>query len=426
MDQGLKSSYALSQIMQVLYIVFFISLAFAFNYFSSLSIGLILLVGIIKNKIEHKPFFSGNTKNFFLIACVLSYLLQGSSLLYTQHKDETWIHLRIKTALVFVPLALCSPNYLTEITRKKLIHLFSIILFAASFYCLAVNSLEYFEYHDSSVFFFHTLVNPLHQHAVYFSIYTFIILLYLIETIGKKEFILNKSLHIFLIFYFSIFLFLLSSKLVISFYLLYLLYHAITLLADKKKRQIAISVVFVGLLAIILLLTTRNPVSNRFKEILNTDMNLVKQEKFDPGIYFNDVQFRMVEWKLVKEILNENNCWWTGISPGDGQDFLDKKYIEKNMYVGEPSRGDKGYLRYNTHNQLLESLLQSGIAGVLFFLLILFALIRMAWLKRNRLLSFTIILLIAFSFIESAFETQYAIMLFTFFPLFLSLDGKQQ
>jgi hypothetical protein len=182
----------------------------------------------------------------------------------------------------------------------------------------------------------------------------------------------------------------------------------------------------IGVVALSLLSATKNPVSNRFKEILNTDMNLVKQDKFNPGIYFNDVQFRIIEWKLVFEILNRNDAWWMGVSPGDGQDLLDKKYVEKDMYVGDPTRGDKGFLKYNTHNELLESLLQTGIPGVFLFLLIILSLARIAWQKRNRLLRFTIILLIAFSLIESVFETQYAIMLFTFFPLFLSLDGKQE
>jgi O-antigen ligase len=181
-----------------------------------------------------------------------------------------------------------------------------------------------------------------------------------------------------------------------------------------------------GLLAAIFLVTTRNPVSNRFTEILNTDMNLVKQDKYNPGIYFNDVQFRMVQWKFVNEILNENHCWWIGISPGDAQNLLDKKYIEKNMYTGDPSRGDHGYLRYNTHDQILESLLQSGIAGMLLFLLVLFAVIRLAWRKKNLLLRFTVALLIAFSLIESVFETQYALMVLIFFPLFLNSDEKEE
>jgi hypothetical protein len=47
----------------------------------------------------------------------------------------------------------------------------------------------------------------------------------------------------------------------------------------------------------------------------------------------------------------------------------------------------------------------------------------MAVLKKNRMTSFTILLLLAWLFTESVLETQYGIIIFTFFPLFVA-DGK--
>lgn len=423
MRQSSQTSYVLSLVISLLYLVFLVSLVFTFNFFSTVSIGLILLMGVIKNKVENKTLIDPNAKNLFLIACLLYYLFQVASLLYTHNYEETFAQLRIKSALLGVPLALCGSNYINANNREKLLFAFCFILFIASLYCLAINTVTWFQNHDTSIYFFHSLIKPIHQHAVFFSIYIFIVLLFLFEEGGA---ILNRSFQIFLIIYFSIFIFLLSSKLVIAFYLVYLLYYAIVvLLKQKTSRPIAIGIVAGCILSIVLLLTTRNPISDRFTEVLNTDMKLVKQDKFNPGIYFNDVQFRIIEWRLVTEILNDNDSWWKGITSGNSQDLLDKKYIEKDMYVGDPSRGDKGFLRYNTHNELLESLLQSGIPGAILFLLIIAGMVQITYKKRNRLLNFTITLLIAFSLIESVFETQYAIMLFTFFPLFLGLDGKE-
>src|SRR5690242_19878377 len=107
MDQNSKNSYVLSLILSFLYLVFLVSLVFSFNFFSSASIGLILVVGIIKNKIENKPQLNASAKNLFLIACVLYYLFQIASLLYTDNRPETFVQLRIKSALLFVPFALC-------------------------------------------------------------------------------------------------------------------------------------------------------------------------------------------------------------------------------------------------------------------------------------------------------------------------------
>jgi O-antigen ligase len=93
------------------------------------------------------------------------------------------------------------------------------------------------------------------------------------------------------------------------------------------------------------------------------------------------------------------------------------------MYTGDPVRGDRGYLIYNTHNQFLETILQTGIIGLSVFLIICFSLVKMAVLKKNRMTSFTILLLLAWLFTESVLETQYGIIIFTFFPLFVA-DGK--
>ncbi len=147
-------------------------------------------------------------------------------------------------------------------------------------------------------------------------------------------------------------------------------------------------------------------------------MNLIQQQNFDPGIYFNGLQFRLLEGRFVKEILTEQRAWLTGVS-GDAQILLDKKYISADMYIGDGITADRGYLGYNTHNQFLESLLQSGIIGLLAFILVCYTMLRLAIGRKNRELTIISILLIAYCFNESVFETQYGISLFTFFPLFL-------
>jgi hypothetical protein len=426
MNPGLNSSKIISPVIQAIYIAFFISLVCSFRAISSISVGLMLIAGVIKNKIEHKSFFHSNVKNNFLAACVGFFLLQFVAFLYTHNIHETWNGVRVKSALLFMPLAVCCSGYVNTATRKKLYPYYCLIVAAASLYCLLTAFLHYQHSHDSSLFFYHALVSPFKQHAVFFSILVFIALLYLSESARKKDLIYGLPFHISLVIFLSVFLFLLSSKLVIIFYFLYLLYYFAMLIRDRtSSRAVAVSLLFLSLLAGCLIFTTRNPVSSRFNEILNGDINLVKQDKFEQGNYFNDVQFRLLEWKFVAEILNENHSWWAGVSPGDAQSLLDKKYISKNIYTGNPATGDRGFLGYNTHNQLLEALLQNGIAGSLIFLIICFTLIQMAWQKRSRILSFTIILLLAFSLNESIFERQYAIMIFTFFPLFIGLGEKR-
>ena len=77
------------------------------------------------------------------------------------------------------------------------------------------------------------LVSIYSGHAVQFSILVFISLLHLFEALTKREIVFTKYVDLFLIVFFLVFLFLLSSKLVIAFFLVYFLYAIIKILLFK-------------------------------------------------------------------------------------------------------------------------------------------------------------------------------------------------
>src|SRR6266487_4046453 len=361
----------LNTLLFVLYLVFFTSLIVSLRTVSSISVGLILITGFFKNKLEQKSFFSSHLKNYFLIFCGLFFSLQIISLSYTTNIHQGWSDIRLKSALVIIPLAGCCCDYIHEITRSKILKWYCVILFSACLFAIYHASRIYSATGNPSAFLYHSLVLIYSGHAVQFSILVFIALLHLFEAITKKEMIFNRSIHLFLILFFLLFLFLLSSKLVIVFFILYFLYVMIKLLLLKSVNKKFITIAIIGFIALsVLILFTRNPINNRFKEIMQTDFRLIEKEKFNPGIYFNGLQFRLLQWKFVSEILTEKRAWLAGVTPGDAQGYLNQKYIEKDMYTGTVERGDKGFIGYNTHNEFLEALLQTGIIGGLIFLLI--------------------------------------------------------
>lgn len=413
----------LSLIIPLLYFIFITSLIFSLRAVSSISIGLILIAGLVKNKRELKSFFHSNSKNLFLTGCILFYLLHIITIFYTNNRPETWSNLRIKSGLIFVPLAICFTDYIKADTRRNLLTGFCIILAVASLYCIWIAFLHYLKTAETAQFFYHALVKPFGHHAVYFSILVFIALLFLIESKIKNILVLKRQFHVFLIIFLSTVLFLLSSKLVIVFYLLYLFYFFIILIKKRKRSRVWLISSFTLLIIISsLAFVIRNPLSSRFYDVYNGDLTILKQETFDPGKYFNGIQFRLLQWKFTGEILNETNRWWYGVSPGDAQALLDQKYISKKMYTGDPEQGTRGFLGYNTHNQFLETILQSGIPGLVILLIICISLLRIAWQKKRKAVSSVILLLLAWLFSESVFETQFGIMIFTFFPLFFTFD----
>ncbi|HEY6504016.1 MAG TPA: O-antigen ligase family protein [Chitinophagaceae bacterium] len=417
---------ALSLTIQVLYVVFLTSLVCTFRAVSSMSIGLILLTGIIKNKSGLRTFFHLNLKNSFLAGCFLLFLIHLIALLYTQNINEGWNDIRLSSGLLFIPLAVCFTNDITNEIKEKLLIYYCLIVSAASLYCLVRALTHYFHSGDLSSLFYHSLVRPLKHHAVYYSILVFIGLAFLLEILAKNIAPVKRYFYTSIVIFLSGFLFLLSSKLVLAFYTLYLVYFFVRLVKGRPVNRALIT----GLLILFVLLgwltlATTNPVSKRFYDITKGNISIVSQEKFDPGMYFNGVQFRLLQWKFTGEILNETNSWLTGVSPGDARYFLDQKYLSTKMYTGDPARGDTGFLGYNTHNQFLQTFLEIGIAGLAVLCLICITLARTARKKKRILLNSVIILLLAWFFTESVLETQTGIMIFTFFPLFLSFGENE-
>jgi O-antigen ligase len=173
----------------------------------------------------------------------------------------------------------------------------------------------------------------------------------------------------------------------------------------------------------VLLVSTQNPVGSRYRSIFAGNILLFTQPSFGPGVYFNGAQFRLLEWRFTYEILNEQKAWLLGLTPGDAQSFLDRKYHETNKYTGVPGTEKRGFLGYHTHNQFLQSLLENGLLGLAIFAWICCTMLIMAQQGKSNELKWIIGLLIAYCFTDAPFQTQYGIIIFTLFPCLVFLSS---
>jgi O-antigen ligase len=277
---------------------------------------------------------------------------------------------------------------------------------------------------NSNAFFYHELASPLSGHAIYLSILVTIAILFLVESFFSTPALPNRSIAICLVVFLLMFMMLLSSKLVLIFLFAYLFLMLTRLFHfNHFKRMTVVGSFSILILLIVLMLGTNNPVSRRFYDVIDGRLSMAWQNNFTPGDYFNGLQFRLLQWKLVPEILAERNRWMRGVGTGDAQDALNDKYLSRHMYAGDPDRGKKGYLAYNTHNQFLQTLLQTGIFGLVVLLLLISCLARIAWDAIDKLPKAYTCLLIVWLFTEAPLETQYGIILISFFPLLLSPES---
>ncbi|TMI85811.1 MAG: O-antigen ligase family protein [Bacteroidetes bacterium] len=418
-----KSNTFPNLLLFLLFVIFVSSIILSFRAVTSISLGFIAVTGLIKNRIDNGNFFNRNLSNPFFISCCLLFALEIVSVVYSENRVHAWRNVWGKSLIIVVPFCLCCCDYIMETTRQKIMKWYCLVLFAACLFALMRAFSIYLTMHDASGFFYHRLVEPYSGHAIQFSILVFIALIYLLESEKNRQYILSDIFQKFLIIFLSVVLLLLSSKLVIVFYLGYFFYF-ILIIRKHKSKLIAIGFIAVFFALCVFVFGTNNPMSSRFRDIVNTDFSVLEKDKFDPGNYFNGLQFRLLQWKFVPQILNEKRAWATGVGVGDAQQMLNDKYVSENMYIGNAQRPGKGFLGYNTHNEFLQSLLETGIPGLLLYVVVCLSLIKMMAGKQRAPFIFISILLLAYSFSESVFESQYSSIIFLFFPLFFYLNER--
>ena len=411
------------------YVGLLLSIALGARSVTSVGTPLLFILATGSSIARRQSLFYHTPVNVFLAGCVGLVLLHALAILYTTDTAEGIRQLMGKTSLLFIPFAMMQRGFLNAKRVRLILSLFTAGLVLAMCWCLFRAT----QYHLNGAsltdtFFYHRLVQPFRGHAIMWSILVFLSIMHVtneLTTANLKRRILLGLLMIFLLIY----LVLLSSKLVIVFSLAWLVVFMFLFFRNRHFPKLALlipPVAFVLVVGIVLL--TRNPVSQRFREIVEGNTKIISQSKFGQGTYLNGLQFRLLEWRFTGEILHEQHAWLGGVTPGDAQHFLDKKYLDADMYHGTEVRHDNGFIGYNTHNEFLQSLLQCGVGGLACFLLMCVGLVRLCWQRKDVYLWGMVALLILYSFNEAVLQTQFGLLLFTLVPLlfyYRSLDLQE-
>jgi O-antigen ligase len=399
-----------------------ITIVFSRLNLNGLCIILFTLTWLIEGGFKYK--WSLLKKDKLFIAYALYFLIQFAGLAQSENIYTGWKGVESKLGYLVLPMVFCSTSFLNISMRRKVMWVFSLAITLAALYCLAVAGIEYFETGDNAFFFYHQLVSPISHHAIYFSVYTFIIVVFLISEEGALPwFAKNRLIYISWIIFLLFFLFLLSSKMVLLLVILFLLYLFFRFGNKKITQWKTIAGGVFAVLLIFAIISSNNPVQKRFID-LKGDIELLKREKYDAGIYFNGWQFRLLLWRVTYEIIRDKHAWIIGVGPSNAQSMLEEKYLDLGLYAGGKDPDDRGYLKYNCHNQFLQTILQSGIAGLLFFLGWFYMLCKKTLSGREPVLLWSLIIIICFFFIESVCERQYGMILCTLIPLMYIYTSK--
>lgn len=363
-----------------------------------------------------KSKFKTGYKNPLLIGCTLYYLLDLYGLIFTHHFQAGFEYIQKEASFLAIPVIYFCNNSNDNNLRSQTALAFCLSVLATSLLFVFVGLVKYYQTGDVSFLFYHALVSPVNQHAVYFSIYTFICIAYLFNELKSQIPARYIFSIIVVLIYFSVLLFFLRSKSVVGITFIYAVYQLIISFFSRtpaNKKQITYPAAL--MIGIIVVINTSNPFSREAEKLGRTNIKIVTQPDYNQGIYFNEVELRLVLWKFAFQLLHENNAWVSGVSPGDAQSEINRKIIDYHMYTGIPGTGDNGFLGYNLHNQYLETFYRSGIVGLLLLVWILFTGYRAAFRNRDEVLFF---LLSAFAIVfitESVLEREFGIVPFIFF-----------
>jgi O-antigen ligase len=368
---------------------------------SWLNINSCLIVLLVCCRLFHgrQPLLAIHTafSNPWFLAFFSIFVVEATGLFHTHDLYTAWKHVESKATLIAIPFVFCAGPFADKAGWRRFMGAYCMMLMALCLYCLVVAGVRYGQTHDPAVFFYHDLTAALSVNAVFFSGFVLMAQLFLLSVAN------SGWLRIALLIFFTGIMVLLASKLLLAMLVLvYLVYMVVRYRVRTGRRQ------FQGLMALVVVVTgalafTRNPVGNRYQDIVEH--------------HINGISFRLFIWHSTGEILDKEHAWPFGVSPGDSQDLLDGKYLEAGM--------SKGYLSYNFHNEYLEVLAHSGVVGLL-LLLAAFGYLTVLIYRAGTLegwFAWASLLLLALT--ESTFETQHSLFLCCFFPLLMCYHSKK-
>lgn len=281
--------------------------------------------------------------------------------------------------------------------------------------CFIKSYLEYRVTADSRVLYYHYLGYQMGLNAVYLSNYCIAAIAWLAYYRflykGPRPFVLSATLTLILCTYLSISLLFLSSKLSLVLFILMAIF--MCLYIGYKRKMLLKSLLVMVMLAGCIVLLTENLYYLRWRF---SELQLKKYEGSQDDQ--NGLAVRRVTWQSALELIEKRPVLGYGLK-GAG-DALVEKYKEKDFQVGIP-------LRFNSHNQYMETTLRSGLIGLAFLLLLLYFPLRSAIRERRLLLLLIVLHFMLVSLVEGILEYQQELVFYWFFILLFYFhypDGK--
>jgi len=371
-----------------------------------------------------------NFEQAFLVP-VLFFIIMVMSLLWTNNFSDSLSGLQKALPFLIIPIVfLVIPNFLKEsLNRIFKIYGFTMVIYALIY--IVIASINYIKTNNANVFFYKNLV-PEDPGAIYMSVFASFSLFYFVQLSNRRN-IEKTALSIV-----TLFLFLLSSKSIITvdFIIIVCYYAFFAKISSSTKMLTIISVSIFLFFSIFFVKEVRerfmieyetafvdNTLKNSLETVKNKTHNVTLKEAwncktFQQNDFFPGTALRIYQTRIFKEMLSENNIFFTGFGLEASQEQIRKKAKQYNLFYD--------YGEYNFHNQYIQTFAELGLIGFIILVYMLFINIKNAFAKKDFLhIAFAITMIMLF-LSESFFCRQRGIVFFVLlFCLFNSSKNEE-
>jgi O-antigen ligase len=367
-----------------------------------------------------------------LLLPIVLFFLMCLSYFWSIDAKETLSAIPKEVTLLLIPLAFILNKKFTEhqLENIKKHYSYSMLLLALFFLIRAV--VRFLINHDSRAFYYHGedeidfgLVPKL-LNAIHVSVFVAIGLFYFISKTVKSKFDYIAAAILFG------FILLLSSKNIILVVILLSLVHFFYFSKSSNKLRLRNLIVFGIMVGFIFSFgkikerflsefqaNTKKSISTNVIEGIPQGVHFVSineawnNETFTANDYFPGTAFRVYQFRIFLELIQENNIFLSGFGLNASYDKIAEKSNQYNLYKG--AEGNSGYQNFNFHNQYVQNFADLGVFGFVILIIMLSLNIKNA-IKRKDFVHFAFaIIMISLFLTESFLWRQRGVVFFTLF-----------
>jgi O-antigen ligase len=372
------------------------------NNLNSRAVIVFCLLALFANGLKDKT--ERLTKNRMWIWPVLLFFIFLASLLWDPNGIHALKAMEKRMSLLALPLLLASlPTFRPKVVKVVFLS-FLISIAVVCFCCLVKAEATYTASHDYREFFYQFLSSEMKLNAIYLSWYCAfclcILLHYYFFNPSPFRFI-PTAVAIILYLYFSAFIILLSSKMIIFLFIALTLLSVIYLFYINGKL-IAGLLLFLSFLLVSGIVIWNTPYLKWRIEV--TSLKKYGGQTDDQ----NGLAVRQKLWETATRLIEKKPLLGYGVENADQR--LVEEYKKSDFQIAAENR-------YNSHSTYLQTVLNAGLLALIPLLCFLYFSIVTAVRRKNFLFFSFLLLLIPLSVTEAVLEGQKGVVFLTLFIL---------